>query len=361
MSLLAFQNSASPNFLELAALVVPQRNLGLKHSLRRACRFLPMPLCLGWDADPAGEQSSPDIMVAGLLLSDMASGATRAVEAPWMHALYKRSTGVHPPGTIVMSLREAGYTSKFGFPHAVIVGTLFVQMFVVLVFLVHGHMREGILLVAAGVIRIVEGFLAWTYPTHRPPRAQQQRFCALHTGTTTKHILVITHRFSGLKTSVNFEDAAAPWAWRRENRTEFLLRGIIKIGVWLQRGACLATTANGFLIPSVLLFGTAASELVSAWADLLPVRHTLVLDTESPMLDRVLAACQFANTVSVGFVESILPDPQGLHEDYAWISTALRPWENLAVHPNHPEKDKLLESALRRRRSRTNDSSDEAA
>ncbi|KAJ7032263.1 hypothetical protein C8F04DRAFT_1396704 [Mycena alexandri] len=361
MSLLTSQNSASPNFLELAALVVPQRNLGLKHSLRRACGFLPMPLCLGWDADPAGEQSPPDIMVAGLLLSDMASGATRAVEAPWMHALYKHSTGVHPPGTVVMNLREAGYASKFGVPHVAIVGTLFVQMFVVLVFLAHGHRREGVLLVVAGVIRILEGFLAWTYPTHKPPREQQQRFCALHTGATTKQILVITHRFSGLKTCVNFEDAAAPWEWRRGSRAEFLLRGTFKICVWLQRGACLATTANGFLIPSVLLFGTAASELVSAWADLLPVRHTLVLDTENPMLDRIVAACQFANTVSVGFVESILPDPQGSHADYTWISTVLRPWEDLAVHPNHPEASKVLKSALRRRHSRRSDSPDEAA
>lgn len=87
----------------------------------------------------------------------------------------------------------------------------------------------------------------------------------------------------------------------------------------------MATTANSFLIPSVLLAGTAASELVSTWGDVLPSRHSIVLDTSDPILDRVAAACQFANSVSIGFVESILPDSEGSHAYYQWISTALDP------------------------------------
>ncbi|KAJ7138619.1 hypothetical protein C8R46DRAFT_1321625 [Mycena filopes] len=321
-----------------------------------------MPLCLGWDADPAGEHSSPDMTVAGLRLSDLASGATRAVEAPWMHALYKHSSDAYPPGTIVMNLREAGYTSKFGLAHVAIVGTLFVQMVVVAVFLARGNRRDGLLLLTAGGIRILEGLLAWIYPTYRPPREQAQRFCALHTGQTTKHILVIAHRFSGSKTCVNFEDAAAPWPWRRKNRAEMGLRWAVKVAVWLQRGACMASTANGFLIPSVLLLGTAVNELIAACADLLPSRYAVVLETESPILDRVVAACQFANSVSVGFVESILPDPQASHADFVWISTVLRPASTLEAHPTHPEANTVLQSTLKRRLScRSNSFPEDAA
>jgi hypothetical protein len=285
-----------------------------------------MPLCLGWDTDPTGDDSSPDARVTGLLLSDIASGATRVVEAAWMHALYKHTSIAYPPGTIVMNLQEAGYTSKFGLPHIAMIGTLIIQIFVVLVFMAHGSTRrEGALLLAGGLIRILECVFVWKYPPYRPPRSHNQRFCALHTGMATKHILVIVHRFSGLETSVNLEDAAAPWRSQWRNRWEAWFRGAIQISVWLQRGACMATTSNNFLIPSVLLAGTAASELVAAWGNVLPARHSVVLDTENTMLDRVVAACQFVNSVSVGFVENILPDSDGSHEDYRWILTALGP------------------------------------
>ncbi|KAJ7793287.1 hypothetical protein B0H13DRAFT_1935500 [Mycena leptocephala] len=117
------------------------------------------------------------------------------------------------------------------------------------------------------------------------------------------------------------------------------------------------TTSNNFLIPSVLLAGTAASELVAAWGKCLPARHSVVLDTENPMLDRVVAACQFANSVSIGFVENILPDSDGSHEDYQWISTVLGPGPDLEEHPHHQQATTVLQSTLKRRREHQGDSS----
>jgi hypothetical protein len=286
-----------------------------------------MPLCLGWDTDPTGDDSPPDIIVPGLLLSDIASGATRVVEAPWMHALYKHGRETYSPGTVVMNLREAGYTARLGIPHIAMLTTLIVQILVVVIFMVHGSTREGALLLAAGAIRILEGVFAWKYPAYRPPRTQQQqqRFFALHTGMTTKHILVIVHKPSDRAPCVNLEDAAVPWREKQTSRWEFWLRSAIKLSVWLQRGVCMATTASSLLIPSVLLVGTAANELASIWGGVLPSRPAIVLDTSDPVLDRVAAACQYANSVSIGFVESILPDSEGSHAYYQWISTALDP------------------------------------
>ncbi|KAF7336164.1 hypothetical protein MVEN_02163800 [Mycena venus] len=348
------QNSPTPNFLELAALVVPQRRLGLKCGLRKACPFLPMPLCLGWDTDPTGDDSPSEAMVTGLLLSDIASGATRVVEAPWMHALYRHTCEAYSPGTVVMNLREAGYTSKLGMAHTAILGALVVQMFVVLVFMAHGSTREGALLLAAGIIRILEGVFSWKYPAHRSPRTHSQRFLALHTGMTTKHILVIVHGPPGLARCVNLEDAAVPWRAER-TRLQVWFRCAIKMSVWLQRGACMATTANSLLIPSVLLMGTAVNELVAACGNVLPSRHSVVLATEDHILDRLAAACQFANTVSIGFVESILPDSDGSHAAYQWISTALDPGSQLGL-PKHAEANTVLQSTLKRRRGHRNDS-----
>jgi hypothetical protein len=47
------------------------------------------------------------------------------------------------------------------------------------------------------------------------------------------------------------------------------------------------------------------------------------MHTGISILDRVIAACQFTDSISVGFVESILPDLRGQHTDYKWISEAM--------------------------------------
>ncbi|KAJ7611978.1 hypothetical protein DFH06DRAFT_153228 [Mycena polygramma] len=345
-----------PNYVELAALIVPQRKLGVKDRLRRAMPFLPMPLSLGWDADPGDEERPDDSWVPGLLLSDIKSGATRHVTARWMHTLYKHTQDNQKPGTLVMHLHEAGYTAHFGWPHALVLLTFLLQFSVVPFAMMYRHKREGWLLLAAGLIRIGEAIYAWVCPKHRLPRSEYRaapRYCALHTGMTTNHILVLTHRFGYLGKCVILEDAAAPLArrpigWQRT--LENGARGALRVSVWVQKGASLVTAANGYLIPAVLLLGTIVVELVAAAADVLPARAVSVLTTGPSILDRLTAACQVTESISVGFVESLLPDPKGEHEDYNWIFKVIQPDTPLELHPTHPAREDVLESTRLRRR-----------
>ncbi|KAJ7197762.1 hypothetical protein GGX14DRAFT_470778, partial [Mycena pura] len=328
-SSLPFGNTVA-NYVELAAIVIPPGKHGLRDRLRRACGFLPMPLALGWDADPRDEEAPQDSTVPGLMLSDIGSGATRLVTAHWMHALYKH-TLEKPPGTIVMFLREAGYTTHFGWPHALILGAFLLQLAIVPVVLARGQRREGLLLLVAALIRICEGAWAWAFPQFRPPRADRNRlaprYCALHTGMTTTHIVVVTHREGYRGPCVVLEDAAAPQPSKADGwwRTvEDSTRAALKVAVWIQKGAALITAANGYAIPAVLLFGTVVIQLIAATFDTLPSRAVTLLATGNSLLDRLTAACQFSESVSVGFVESLLPDPRANHTDYVWISQAMQ-------------------------------------
>ncbi|KAF8193868.1 hypothetical protein K438DRAFT_1828190 [Mycena galopus ATCC 62051] len=346
--------SSVASYVELAALVIPQRKLGLKDKLRRACAFLPMPLSLGWDADPEEEEAPPDSTVPGLLLSDMGSGATRFVTARWMHSLYKNTVETQKPGTFVVHLREAGYTTKIGWAHAVILVTFLLQFSIILVAMMYGQHREGWLLLAGGLIRIGEGIFAWAYPKYRDPRTRNSpRYCALHTGMTTNHVVVLTHRFSYHGKCVNLEDAAAPIekkasGWKRKIKDGF--HATLRVAVWLQKGASLLTSPNGYTIPVVLLLGTCVLELVSVFADALPAMAVTVLATDGSVLDRLTAACQFTQSISVGFVENLLPDPRGDHVDYKWISAAMLPDTVFDPHPDHPAADDVRTSTLLRRR-----------
>ncbi|KAJ7237020.1 hypothetical protein B0H12DRAFT_1139571 [Mycena haematopus] len=169
-----------PNYVELAALIVPQRKLGVKDKLRRACPFLPMPLFLGWDMDPKDEDVPPDTTVPGLLLSDIESGATRTVTARWMHALYKHTVDTQEAGTLVMHFSEAGYTTQFGWAHTLVLVTFLLQFSTILFAMMNGQKREGWLLLVAGLIRIGEGIFASVYPKHQGPRVRDTatlRYC----------------------------------------------------------------------------------------------------------------------------------------------------------------------------------------
>lgn len=322
--------SSVANYVELAALVLPSRQLGINDKLRRACPFLPMPLSLGWDTDPGDEETPPDSTVRGLYLSDIKSGATRLVTARWMHALYKHTQDVQEPGTLVMHLHEAGFTTQFGWAHALVLGTFLLQSSVVLFALILGQRREGWLLLAAGLIRLGEALFSWVYPRYQDPRdkyREQPRYCALHTGMTTNYILIVTHRFGYYGNCVNLEDAAAPLLDKvtgRKRTVKHGARSALRVAVWIQKGASLVTAANGYTIPAVLLLGTFVLEVVSAFEDALPSRAVTVLPTGKSILDRLTAACQVTESISVGFVESLLPDPLGTHVDYNWISNAMK-------------------------------------
>ncbi|KAJ6527036.1 hypothetical protein B0H19DRAFT_1385485 [Mycena capillaripes] len=314
-----------------------------------------MPLSLGWDTDPGDEETPPDSTVRGLWLSDIKSGATRLVTARWMHALYKHTQEVQEPGTFVMHLREAGFTTQFGWAHALVLGTFLLQSSVVLFALMLGKRREGWLLLAAGLIRIGEALFSWAYPRYQGPRdtyREQPRYCALHTGMTTNHILIVTHRFSYNGNCVNLEDAAAPLldkvtGWKRT--VKHGASSALRVAVWIQKGASLVTAANGYIIPAVLLLGTFVLEVVSTFEDALPSRAVTVLPTGKSILDRLTAVCQVTESISVGFVESLLPDPLGTHVDFHWISNAMKHETELQHHP-HPELEDIIESTIRRRR-----------
>ncbi|KAJ6626140.1 hypothetical protein B0H10DRAFT_2211331 [Mycena sp. CBHHK59/15] len=348
--------NALPNYVELAAIVIPPRKLGLPERIRPACTFLPMPLSLGWDADPGEEELPADATVPGLLLSDIGSGATRPVTARWMHALYKHAVETHPAGSLVMHLREAGFTRTFGWAHALLLATFSIQLTLVLFAMTHGQRREGWLVFAGGLIRVFEAALAWACPRHRAPRSEERdapRYCALHTGMTTGHLIVLTHRFGAHGKCVTLEDAAAPLPRQATGRAAQLERSLyvlLKVCVWTQKGASLVTSANGYTIPIVLLLGTTVIEFVAATADTLPATSSVtVLDTGDSVLDRITAACQFTGVISVGFVESLLPDPRGLHVDYNWISQAMQPDRPLRLHDTHPAAPAVLVTTLRRR------------
>ncbi|KAJ7754576.1 hypothetical protein B0H16DRAFT_1722755 [Mycena metata] len=350
------RNSVS-NYIELAALVIPQKKTGISHRLRGACAVLPMPLSLGWDADSGDDEAAPDPIVPGLLLSDVGSGATRHVTARWMHSLYKHILETQKPGTYIIHLREASYTQYFGRAHSLLLLAFLLQLSFILFLLVQGQRRDGWLLIAAALIRIFEGILHWAFPEYRDPRTNETaiaRYCALHTGMTTNHLLVITHRFHYRGRSINLEDAARPLprkseGWKRK-ALECGARIALQVSIWLHKIACIVTDANGYTIPGVLLFGTLVLEGIAVSAHALPVNAVTVLTTGPSVLDRLTAACQFTESISVGFVESLLPDPRGHHTDYEWIRQAIQADTTLERHPTHPTADTVLESTLRRRR-----------
>ncbi|KAJ7358578.1 hypothetical protein DFH08DRAFT_802396 [Mycena albidolilacea] len=284
-----------------------------------------MPLSLGWDADPQEEEVPPGSHVLRLLLSDIKSGATRPVAADWMHALHKHIIDTYEPGTIVVQLQEAGYMTRFGWGHALLLATYFIQVSFVLFAMTHGQIREGWLILAASLICIFEGSLAWAYPKYLDPRLRATpRFYALHTGPTN-YILVLIHRFRSRGECINLED----------------------------NGASIITAADGFAIPLVLLLGTSVLEFVSQFSDMLPaMSEPIVLHTGISILDRVTAACQFTDSISVGFVENILPDPRGQHTDYKWISEAMEAAvEPLPLHSTHLSADVVQSSTDFRRRA----------
>ncbi|KAJ7648782.1 hypothetical protein DFH06DRAFT_1300478 [Mycena polygramma] len=85
-------------------------------------------------------------------------------------------------------------------------------------------------------------------------------------------------------------------------------------------------------------------------AEVLPTRTIPVLKTGPAILDRLTAAYQVTESISVGFVGHLLADPEGEHHDYEWIFKALRPYTPLELHPDHPTKEAVLLSTLLGRR-----------
>lgn len=369
-----FNPSGTPfsKFLELAVSVIPQRKIGTREMLRPAFGSLPMPLSLGWQPNPLDPDYPPDGLVKGLLISDIASGATRSVEAPWMHTLYNKTWEERPTGVTMIQLKEAHFTARFGWRHRSLIAALFIQIALAIYGIVAHQVREGCLVFLGIFIQICEGLYVSKFPKYQPPRlVKKARFYALHMGMTTNHILILVHdpgtrdeksfikAFPDLR-HVNLEDAAVPLIKRYPNAQ----RRWVRLGAfslqsagWIYRAACVLTASSGYLLPVVMLFGSVVKECLSLFPERnLPKSSTpIFLDTitdRPSLLDRLLATCQATGSVSVGFTESILPDPTGQHIDYNHIRNTL---ENgsiaTGIHPNHQTRDSVHEAASKRRTS----------
>ncbi|KAK7039217.1 hypothetical protein VNI00_010122 [Paramarasmius palmivorus] len=372
------------NTVELAALLIPGRNVGIKQQLRTAMPYLPMPLCLGWGQNIAEEQRRdqivpPEEAVPGLVLTHIASGATRTVRAPWMHHLYSHvvdemnTPGVRQPTRgITFHIEEASYSSQIAFPHYLVFFVLFVQL-VMGAYAVRGsQFREGCLILSGLLIRVMEGVLAQQFPLYRPPRKwTKETKYALHTGMTTTHLVLLSHRPTKRRNSrvlghginldhqhVNLEDAAAPMrrpTYGSEKLFEKTCFTTLFLISWLQKSIGIIFPANGYLYALTLIVGSATIEIISIVCPLLPRHSELIsLNLENgpraTMLDALTAACQLTNSVSVGFVEAILPDRHGNHTDYEYINKVLTSdIGSLERHPSHPWHDTIHAAALRRR------------
>ncbi|KAK0204542.1 hypothetical protein DFS33DRAFT_665299 [Desarmillaria ectypa] len=340
------------NYVELAAQVIPQNKTGLATRLRSACPYLPMPLCMGWDTDSLADTPADSTNVPHLKLTDMLSGATREIEASWMHALYTYRSS--PPNEMTpLYLKEVGYSSHLSWQHAVVVVALTVQLGLAVYGFAGGQEREGGLVLLGLFVRGLEAVVAWAYPATLPPRiVRTPRFYALHTGMTTNHILVVTHKPKDCGTEyINLEDAAVPLPRNDAFLLESSCKGALKILGWVQKVVVILSPSNSFLLSVALLLGSVAVEVLSRFTDALPAYSAgTPLETGGSLLDKMTAACQATNCVSVGLVEAILPDPAGEHRDYKWISRVITDGaSNAGLHPTHPEAKFIRMNALKRR------------
>ncbi|KAJ7197755.1 hypothetical protein GGX14DRAFT_667487 [Mycena pura] len=256
---------------------------------------------------PQRQETPHDLAVPRIMLSDIGSGATRLVTARWTHTLHKHIVEKQPPGTIVTLLREADYTAHFDWPHALILGAFLLQLAAVPVAMAFGQRSEGLLLLG---IPAIPG----------PARRLASRYCTLHTGMTT------TTSSSSHTAKVTAGHASCSKTPRRKGGggRPRLLRA---------QGRCMAAKGRGprhhrqrlcdHCRPALRHGRHRVGRLHIRYAA--PAgSHRARARNEKPLLDRLTAACQFTEWVSVGFVESLLPDRRGNHTDYVWISHAMQ-------------------------------------
>jgi hypothetical protein len=256
-------------------------------------------------------------------------------------------------------LKEVGFHAEFGWPHLVITGTVVFQTALALYLISFHQQREGWLILAGILIRILRCAYDWKYPIwHSPRQVKKGRYYAVHTRMTTRHLLVLVHEPESQKfPRISIEDAAVPVFRARKGRNawvEHVCEQTLRLAAWSQQAASVLTPSNGFILSIVLLVGTSVQEIVSFFNDATPnYSHREDLETHESLLDMLTAACQAVGSdqVSVGLVESILPDPTGKHTDYTWISSILEgDVAQLVPHPRHAAKDEVL-SYVRRRRN----------
>jgi hypothetical protein len=359
-------NSAKlADFVELAASFVPQRATDLKWKLRAACPFIPMPLCLGWGMVSERAVTQPNTYVAGLCITDMATGATREATAGWTHSLYQhimdslpqgRVRTMLPRGTTLLRLKEVSFHEKIGWQHHVLIITVIFQFVLGSGLISTRQRREGWLILAGVFIRILQCIYDWKFPIwHIPREVSKRRYYAVHTRMTTRLVLVLSHDPPRHSPRINVEDAAAPIRRARTGRhawIEQMLEQALRFTAWMLHATSILTPSTGYMLAFTLLIGTGMQEMLLIFTHATPAfSHREEKETHESLLDMLTAACQAAGVVSVGFIESILPDPTGQHTDYNWISSILKgDMANTQVHPTHVSKVEVL-SFVRRRQN----------
>jgi hypothetical protein len=172
------------------------------------------------------------------------------------------------------------------------------------------------------------------------------------------HILLLSHAPNDRDAiRCQLEDAATPLPrFPGVPKLHGLCRMALCLAGWIQKVTCILTPANGYTLSLALVLGTAVTELLSAYADMLPTFSTpsdsepnpAMLATDESLIGMLTAACQVADAVSCGFVESIIPDRGGNHVDYVWLSRIIAEGaENVEEHPTHPSGKKVLDDARR--------------
>ena len=359
---------SATDYVELAALIVPEQKSALKQRLRGGCSLLPMPLIMGWEKDPLADSTQTDpSVVPGLLLSNIKSGATRHVQALWMHVLYEEIRNKYPKlSAVQMELEDVGFNSRFSWPQVVIICTCFTQFLLGVYALNIGQLREGLLIITGLLVRMLEALLIFSFPANDFPRPldkvkrlEDRPYYVLHTGMTTTHLILLAHKPSKDAKSVyiNLEDAAVPLKMRRTGGlrfSEMAARTVLVACRWIWKAACILIPSNSYMIAVVLALGGAVVELLDAVVKGVP-RHAgvLKLDHGVDVLDMISTISQKTGQVSPGFVESILPDPNGSHGDYQWIKDeAISKGVNATAHPTHPNGETILSNAKKRVRVR---------
>ncbi|TDL17316.1 hypothetical protein BD410DRAFT_794483 [Rickenella mellea] len=367
---MSVNGSGFANYIELAAVLVPQSKSEskLKQKLRWGCSFVPIPFSLGSYLGSSGDNGSTETMDPGLLLTDIASGATRNVRVAWMNSLYDhmRSSRLGKDVRVsVLHLNEIGLWDDcgFGWPHIVLFNAFIIQVVLAVYALNYDHhARDGLLILAGLLVRVLQGVYDWYFPLSKPPRMlkkdDKSRYYALHTGMTTRYILVISHEPESPHSSrYHLEDAAYTVSnvSRRTGAGKFCGM-VLQLSGWIQGAACIVTSSNGFVVSLVMLLGTAVIECLAAFSDTLPTFSELpVAPPQNRALGWITAACQMAGGVSCGFVESILPDPEGKHKNYEWILKAMKGDISELERPelDDPDAEKIMDYAVGFRRRAT--------
>jgi len=359
-------DKSSPDYVEVAATILPKRMIGLKHMLRPACRFLPMPMSLGWQENPIDDDYPQRLLVQGLQLTDISSGATRTVIAPWMHALYTMTSEEHPTGVMEVRLKEPRFASTFTWQHFAVLCVLSIQVILGILAISKFQIREGTFILLGILLQLAEGYYAWKFPVYKNPRSvAQARNYVLHKGMTTTHFLLISHSPSqnhrpkvSDKPYLSLEDAAVPMRILRKGYIrvfETVFRTSLQFGNAALKLGVVLSKANGFFVPLTLLFGTIASEIILMIHTPLPRTSFMepleTAERRTSILDMVTAICQKTGRLSVGFAEVALPDPDGTHVDYKWLERVLSSENTLTagVHPTHQVRNNVFAEALRRR------------